>query len=157
MQVKTQLSTFPNFCFAPEIHLVDLNGRFGWDFTTSFLHLFFSNTFAQRRIIKQQLYLYQYKLLISIKYYFASCVLPFYNILTNLVFLTLFSYRAPESSLPMKASQSKHRSIIIAVSIIIVLLIIIAAVVSAIVITVIQGKFMALTFLLKMFISREIN
>ncbi|XP_073457116.1 transmembrane protease serine 11D-like isoform X2 [Aquarana catesbeiana] len=39
----------------------------------------------------------------------------------------------------MKASQSKHRSIIIAVSIIIVLLIIIAAVVSAIVITVIQG------------------
>lgn len=51
----------------------------------------------------------------------------------------LSTSRAPESSLPMKASQSKHRSIIIAVSIIIVLLIIIAAVVSAIVITVIQG------------------
>ncbi|XP_077332658.1 chymotrypsin-like elastase family member 2A isoform X3 [Lithobates pipiens] len=49
----------------------------------------------------------------------------------------LSTSRSPKSGLPMKVS--KHRNIIIAVSIIIVLLIIIAAVVSAIVITVIRG------------------
>lgn len=99
------------------------------------------------KLIKQQMYLYQYKLLISTKSYFASCILPFYNIWTNSVFLTLFSFRSPRSGLPMKAS--KHRNIVIAVSIIIFLLIIIAAVVSAIVISVIRGKFMALLLLFK--------
>ncbi|XP_040183615.1 transmembrane protease serine 11F-like isoform X2 [Rana temporaria] len=49
----------------------------------------------------------------------------------------LSTSRSPRSGLPMKAS--KHRNIVIAVSIIIFLLIIIAAVVSAIVISVIRG------------------